>query len=93
MIPTTPTHSHVGIYRIDAAEAAEAWTGAPPGLRGSPLVDRDSLRVTHWTPIGARLTKDQVLHPTSQALAEEERARLRMGDRVLRGGTEKLGAG
>lgn len=92
MIPTLPAHSHVAIYRIDDAAAVAAWRDARD-LTDSPDIDRKTLQVTHWEPIGARLTRDQVAHPTSAALAEEERARARMGDRVLSGGKEKLGGG
>jgi hypothetical protein len=61
-------------------------------LSQSACVDQATLRVTHWDWLTGVLTKDDVQNPTSEGLAAEEGARLRMGDRVLTSGTEKLGA-
>lgn len=91
MIPTTPSYSHVGIYKINDAETWKAWQGTPL-LSDAPSVDQGSVRVTHWDRLTGKLTKDAVQHPTSPGLAAEEAARLRMGDRVLTGGADKLGA-
>lgn len=91
MIPTSPAYRYVGIYRVNDAAAWRGWQDAPM-LAQSPEIDPATLRITHWDRLTARLTKDDVAHPTSQALAAEERARIHMGDRVLTGGTEKLGA-
>jgi hypothetical protein len=91
MIPTAPSHDYVGIYKVNDADAWQAWQDLPL-LADSPSVDRHSLRVTHWEHLTDRLTKDAVQNPTSQGLAAEEQARLRMGDKVLTGGTDKLGA-
>ncbi|MBX9728682.1 MAG: hypothetical protein K2X31_07235, partial [Sphingopyxis sp.] len=62
-----------------------------PELACSPLVEKESLLVTHWDKLTDKLTKDHVQHPTSEGLAAEECARARMGDDVMTGGTEKLG--
>lgn len=91
MIPTTPGHNYVGIYKVDDASAWQAWQDSPL-LADAACVDQASLRVTHWDWLTAKLTKDAVQHPTSAGLAAEEQARLRMGDRVLTSGTDKLGA-
>ena len=91
MIPTTPSQHYVGIYRVDGPEALAAWQ-ASRDLHQSPLIDPSSLRATHWDAITGKLTKDDVQHPSAAGLAEEERARARMGNRVLTGGTEKLGS-
>ncbi|WP_066043648.1 MULTISPECIES: hypothetical protein [Sphingomonadales] len=91
MIPTSPAYRYVGIYRVNDAAAWQGWQDAPM-LAQSPDIDPATLRITYWERLTARLTKDDVTHPTSQALAAEERARIRMGDRVLTGGAEKLGA-
>jgi hypothetical protein len=92
MLPTTPTHHYVGIYRIDDQAALAAWRDRRD-LQDSPLVDWTACRVTCWDKVTERLTEDQVHHPTSESLAAEERARARMGDRVRTGGREKLTVG
>jgi len=91
MIPTTPEHGYVGITKVNTATAWEAWQNDAL-LSRSPLVDQASLRVTHWDWLTAKLTKDAVQNPTSEGLAAEEAARLRMGHRVLTSGADKLGA-
>ena len=91
MIPTTPGHAYVGIYKINDPAAWQAWQGSPL-LGEASCVDQASLRVTNWDWLTPMLTKDAVQNPTSTGLAAEEAARLRMGDRVLTSGTDKLGA-
>ncbi|KUR76702.1 hypothetical protein [Novosphingobium sp. Fuku2-ISO-50] len=88
MIPTTPGHNYVGIYKVNDKAAWQAWQD---GVQ-SPFIDEPGMRVTHWDWLTARLTKDAVQNPTSEGLAAEEQARLRMGDRVLTAGADKLGA-
>lgn len=91
MIPTTPRYEYVGIYKVNSPDSWRAWKGASePG--NSNLVEGDGMLVTHWERLTARLTKDDVQHPSSQGLAAEEQARARMGDDVLTGGAEKLGS-
>ena len=91
MIPTTPSHNYVGIYKVNDANAWQAWQDAPL-LTDAPDVDEVSVRVTHWEHLTDKLTKDAVQNPTSEGLAAEEQARRRMGDKVLTGGADKLGA-
>jgi hypothetical protein len=91
MIPTTPSHNYVGIYKVNNAKAWRSWRESKL-LAEATCVDQASLRVTHWDWLTAKLTKDAVQNPTSEGLAAEERARRRMGDRVLTSGKEKLGA-
>ena len=90
MIPTTPQYNYVGIYKVNSGDSWKAWKNLPD-LASSPLVEQDSLLVTHWDKLTDKLTTDQVQHPTSEGLAAEEGARARMGDDVMTGGTEKLG--
>lgn len=90
MIPTTPVHNYVGVYRVDGPEAVAAWRESTD-LASSGLVDPSTLLVTHWDPITGRVTEDDVHHSTSAALAAEEAARAHMGDDVMTGGREKLG--
>lgn len=91
MIPMTPDYRYVVIYKVNDQEAAhQAWTGADALLANSGLLRSGGIRITQWDRATSRLTKDDVQHPTAAGLAEEERARLRMGDRVRIGGTEKL---
>jgi len=91
MIPTTPGHNYVGIYKINDAAAWQAWQQSS-ALADAASVDQASLRLTHWDWLTNQLTKDAVQNPTAAGLAAEEAARLRMGDRVLTSGTDKLGA-
>lgn len=91
MIPTRPEHNYVAIYRLNGDGAVKGWDGAVATLAGSGLLAEGGAQVTHWDRITPRLTKDAVQHPTAAGLAEEERARAHMGDRVKTGGTEKLG--
>lgn len=91
MIPTTPGHNYVGIYKVNDPAAWQAWQESPL-LADAECVDRTNLRVTHWDWLTPVLTKDAVQNPTSAGLAAEEAARERMGDRVLTSGTDKLGA-
>jgi len=91
MIPTAPGHNYVGIYKVNDAAAWQAWQRST-ALAEAACVDQASLRVTHWDWLTGQLTKDAVQNPTAAGLAAEEAARLRMGDRVLTSGTEKLGA-
>lgn len=91
MIPTTPSYSYVGIYKVNDANAWKAWQVASL-LADAACVDQASVRVTHWDHLTDKLTKDVVQNPTSAGLAAEEKARARMGDKVLTGGAEKLGS-
>lgn len=91
MIPTTPGHNYVGIYKVDDPAAWQSWRDCAV-LTRAPAGNAASLRVTHWDHLTPVLTKDAVQNPTAAGLAAEEAARLRMGDRVLTSGTEKLGA-
>lgn len=89
MVPGLPPHRYVGIYRTQEANAVAPWR-EDALLRGSKLVDQASLLVTNWDAVTPRITEDQVHHTSAAALAEEERARARMGNDVERGGKEKL---
>ncbi len=91
MIPTTPGHNYVGIYKVNDPAAWQAWQESRL-LSGAACVDQATLRITHWDWLTAKLTKDAAQNPSAAGLAAEEQARLRMGDRVLTSGTEKLGA-
>jgi len=91
MILSHPDHPYVGIYRINGPAAVDAWRQAHDRLAGSTLLAEGGALVTHWDRITDKITKDAVQHPTAAALAEEERARAHMGDRVKTGGAEKLG--
>ncbi len=90
MIPSHPDHPYVGIYRINGPAAVDAWRQAHDRLAGSTLLAEGGALVTHWDRTTDKITKDAVQHPTAGALAEEERARAHMGDRVKTGGAEKL---
>lgn len=89
MLPTRPRHRYVAIYRTLDGEAASSW----PGPDRPDLLDATATVVTAWDRMTPRLTRDQVSHTDAASLAEEERARARMGDRTLSGGREKLEVG
>jgi hypothetical protein len=91
IFPTVPEHHFVAIYRVADDKAAAAW-GADGLLSGSALVDQTKTRATHWDKVNDRLTEDAIHHTSAAALAEEERARARMGNQVATGGREKLNA-
>lgn len=82
LVEFAPQHSHVGIYRVEDDRALAEWR-LSPALK-QPFIDQASLAVTCWTPVTARITKDQVVHTDSAGLAAEEAARARMGGNVLR---------
>jgi hypothetical protein len=88
MLPTTPTYSYVGIYKVDGPGVAESWADSA-ALQAS-CIDQSTLLVTHWDAITPCITKDQVQYSRSDALAAEEAARERMGDKVVTGGRDKL---
>ena len=88
LMPTPASHAFVAIYRIDGPAAIAAWRDAPP-IDGA-LVDRSSLTISHWEPITRRITEDDVIHSDEEGIAREAQARARMGDRIHRGGEEKL---
>lgn len=88
LMPTPASHGFVAVYRIDSAEAVDAWRDGAAFDRA--IIDPASLVISHWEPITGRITEDNVLHSSAEALAGEDRARAHMGDRIHRGGQEKL---
>jgi len=84
MIPTTPSYSYVGIYKVNDASAWQAWKDAPL-LAEAPYVDQGSIRVTHWDHLTDKLTKDAVQNPTALGLAAEEQARAPHGGQCVDG--------
>lgn len=90
LMPTAASHAFVAVYRIDGPEALRAWQEG--ATHDSGIINPASLVISHWEPLTARITEDDVAHTTAAALAAEERARLHMGDRIHRGGQEKLAA-
>lgn len=88
MLPTLPVHNYVAFYRTNDAAAVAGWQN---DMLANPLVDQSTLLVTHWDRLTPRLTEDDVAHTSAAALAAEEAARERMGDKIMTGGREKLG--
>lgn len=81
MLPQDPAHNFLAIYRLADPSALHGWT-TPQLLAASPLVVSDATETSCWSPITPRLTKDEVLNPTSALLASEEAAKLRMGKKI-----------
>jgi hypothetical protein len=52
-------------------------------LENCALIDQPSLSVTCWEPVTSKITEDEIIHTSAAGLAEEERARAHMGDRVM----------
>jgi hypothetical protein len=79
MLRETARHDIVMITRVTDLDAAQSdWTPlAPPA---ELVVDQD---LSFWRPITEPLTIDDMLNPTSAAVAGEERARARMGTDFL----------
>ena len=70
------------------------WNLRPSGNDTSSVPRRSrAANVNAIRAVTGKLTKDAVQNPTSTGLAAEEAARLRMGDRVLTSGADKLGVG
>jgi hypothetical protein len=81
LVPFTPPHHYVGIYRVEDDSAVTAWRDS--GALDADCVDQASRAVTCWEPITPRITEDRVIHTDGAGLAAEERARERMGKNVL----------
>jgi hypothetical protein len=84
LVEHKPVHSHVGIYRLSTPDARAAWRGETALLRECPFIERETLAVTCWDMVASRVTEDDVHHTSAAALAAEERARARVGDRIQR---------
>jgi len=89
LMPTAPAHAYFAFYRIADAACITGWRNDRL-LDDSPLVDHASMQITAWDKLTDRVTEDDVRHTSAAALAAEERARARMGDKVMAGGKEKL---
>jgi hypothetical protein len=91
MLPTDPDMNFTAVYRLSDAAAMEAWQGRS-ALVDSPLIDAERTAVSCWDVLIPRLTKDLVLHPTSEVLASEERARAHMGEDFRKVASGKISA-
>jgi hypothetical protein len=85
LLPTTPPHKYIAIYRIAEPSAAFAWQDNPVLSAASPM-DPSTLRITCWDVLTQRVTEDDVHHTSAAALANEENARAHMGNRIITGG-------
>lgn len=80
LVDAIPAHNFVATFHIDGNAPIAAWRS------GTALEDSGfagDVTVTSWDPVTPRITEDEVIHTSAAALAAEERARERMGDRVL----------
>lgn len=89
MTPTQPDQPYLGIFRVTGPDAFRGWQDNPL-LAGSEFCDAADVTITCWDRATNKLTKDFVQHPNSAALAEEEAARERLGDRIIKTGADKL---
>jgi hypothetical protein len=77
MMAFEPAHNHVAIWRLSDDKARDLWRRST-ALRDCPYLDREKLAVTCWDILTKRVTEDDVLNTTAEALAAEEAARRRM---------------
>ena len=89
LMPTAPAFAYFAFYRIGSAADAAGWRDNRL-LEDSALVDQASMRITVWDKLTERVTEDDVRHTGAAALGAEERARARMGDKVMTSGKDKL---
>jgi hypothetical protein len=81
MLPQDPIEKFLAIYRLPELSVLDNWTG-PELVANSSMVVPKAIQTSCWTAITPRLTKDAVLNPTSELLASEEAARVRLGGKI-----------
>jgi len=80
MLPPHTDSHHVGLYRTQDRQATlRAWAGAPT-MPGDTLA-----RVACYTPVIPRWTAYEVVYPSAEGRAAEDKARATIGDRVYSG--------
>jgi len=77
LVDFAPVHDHVGIWRLSDDAARGYWRGSG-GLRDCPYIETAELAVTCWDISTPRVTEDDVLHTTGEALVAEQQARRRI---------------
>jgi hypothetical protein len=82
MLEHDPAANFVAIYRLSDLGAMSGWTGASV-VAESALVDANGVETSYWEALTPRVTQDEVVHPTAARVAAEEKARERMGDKVI----------
>lgn len=80
LVDFAPEHDHVGIWRLSDDGARALWRDSS-ALRECPHVDQAKLAVTCWDILTPRVTEDDVLNTTADALAAEQAARKRIHDK------------
>ena len=82
LVDMVPVHNFVTTWHIDDASMIDAWR-RDEALKNCSFIDQPSLSVTSWEPVTPKITEDEVINTNAAGLAEEERARAHMGDRVM----------
>ena len=80
LVDAVPAYNFVATYHVTDDGTRTAWCG-DRALADSGLVE--AVAVSCWDPVAPRITEDEVIHTDAAGLAAEERARTRMGTRVL----------
>jgi hypothetical protein len=89
LVDAAATHNFVATYHLDDDQALAAWRN-DPALQNCTLIDQAMLAVSCWDPVTAKITEDEVIHTSAAALLAEERARERMGSKVLTDRSDEL---
>ena len=77
MMPFSPGHDHVAIWRIRDDSARDLWRRSNP-LANCPFVDAAKTMISCWDVVSRRIIKDDVTYPDAASLAREEAARARI---------------
>lgn len=77
MMPFSPTHDHVAIWRLSNDGARNLWRQSRL-LQECPFIEQQALAVSCWDIQTLRVTEDDVYHTSAAALANEEAARKRI---------------
>jgi hypothetical protein len=82
LVDMVPVHNFVVTWHVDDAATVDMWR-QDQALQNCTFIDQPSFSVTCWEPVTPKITEDEVIHTNAAGLAEEQRARADMGDRVM----------
>jgi hypothetical protein len=82
LVNMVPVHNFVATWHIDDSATIDTWR-LDQALQNCSLIEQSSLSVTCWEPVTPKINEDEVIHTNAAGLANEERARAHMSDRVM----------